>query len=99
MVRSKMVPGEWGSLAVKEPLSKAQIEEKAKDLLAQMTLQEKVKQMSGDWSMMMEGIGMLRVYNARPIPAGENLRLRIPGIRFSDGPPSTYAVRTYSRPS
>jgi beta-glucosidase len=81
-----MVPGEWGALAVKGPLSEAQIEEKAKDLLAQMTLREKVKQMSGDWSMMIEGIGMVRVYNPRPIPAGENLRLGIPGVRFSDGP-------------
>jgi beta-glucosidase len=86
MPRIKMVPGEWGSLTVKEPLSEAQIEEKAQGLLAQMTLREKVKQMSGDGAMWFEGIGMLRAYNARPIPAGENLRLGIPGIRFSDGP-------------
>ena len=86
MARIKMVPGEWGSLAVKEPLSEEQIEEKAKGLLAQMTLREKVKQMSGDGAMWFEGIAMLRAYNARAIPAGENLRLGIPGIRFSDGP-------------
>jgi beta-glucosidase len=29
---------------------------------------------------------MMRAYNARPIPAGDNSRLGIPGIRFSDGP-------------
>ena len=29
---------------------------------------------------------MARAYNTEPVPAGENLRLGIPGIRFSDGP-------------
>jgi beta-glucosidase len=80
------VPGEWGSLALSEPLSDEQIEEKAKGLLAQMTLPEKVKQMSGDGVLWRDGPALARAYNFHPLPAGENLRLGIPGIRFSDGP-------------
>ena len=86
MVKVDMVPGEWGSLTVEEPLSKAEIEAKAQDLLSQMKLAEKVHQMSGDTPMIRGGLEMLRAYNTRPLPAGENLRLGIPGIRFSDGP-------------
>jgi len=86
MAKVKMVPGEWGSLTVSEPLSKEQIEEKAQALLAQMTLEEKVGQMSGDLPLIGGAIQMSRAYNEEPIPAGENLRLGIPGIRFSDGP-------------
>jgi len=86
MAEAKMIPGEWGALAVDEPLSKEQIEAKAQGLLAQMTLDEKIHQMSGDMSLLRDGFKMMRVYNERPIPAGENLRLGIPGIRFSDGP-------------
>jgi beta-glucosidase len=51
-----------------------------------MTLPEKVKQMSGDTPLFPGLIEMARVYNARPLPAGENLRLGVPGIRFTDGP-------------
>ena len=82
----KKVPGEWRSLAVTEPLSAEQIEEKAKNLLDQLTLAEKIKQMSGDGVYWRDGPAMARAYNFRPIPAGENVRLGIPGIRFSDGP-------------
>jgi beta-glucosidase len=81
-----MVPDEWGSLRVTKPLSKEQIEEKAKNLLAQMSLAEKVHQMSGDTPLISGLLEMIRAYNTRPLPAGENLRLGIPGIRFSDGP-------------
>ena len=82
----KKVQPEWGSLAGEEPLSPVDVEEKAQSLLVQMTLREKIDQMSGDMSLLTDGIKMARVYNAEPIPAGENLRLGIPGIRFSDGP-------------
>ena len=51
-----------------------------------MTLAEKIKQMSGDRSFLFGGIKMARAYNAEPVPAGENHRLGIPGIRFTDGP-------------
>jgi len=82
----KLVEPEWGTLSGDEALSPADVEEKAHTLLAQMTLREKIKQMSGDIPFFPGGIQMARAYNIEPIPAGENLRLGIPGIRFSDGP-------------
>jgi beta-glucosidase len=81
-----MVPGEWGSLATAERLSEKQIEEKARGLLAQMTLDEKIGQMSGDTPFVSGMLEMVRGYIMRPLPAGEDLRLGIPGVRFSDGP-------------
>lgn len=66
--------------------SDGQIEAAAANLRDQMTLDEKIAQMSGDQSPLLDGWGMLRAYNASPIPGGENRRLGIPGIRFSDGP-------------
>ena len=86
MVKVDLVPGEWGSLTVEKPLSKDEIDVKAQDLLSKMSLTEKVHQMSGDTPMIRGGIEMMRAYNTHPLPAGENLRLGIPGIRFSDGP-------------
>ncbi len=77
---------EWGALAVTEPLTLEQIEAKAHHLLAQMSLEEKVAQMSGDATLLSGMLEMMRGYNTRPIRAGENRRLGIPGIRFSDGP-------------
>lgn len=82
----KMVEQEWGTLGGDTPLSPAEVEEKAEELLKQMSLREKIKQMSGDISFFPGGLYMVRRYNPEPIPAGENLRLGIPGIRFSDGP-------------
>ena len=68
------------------PVTKEQVEEKAKHLLAQMSLEEKIHQMSGDTPLFRGLIELLFAYNKRPLPAGENSRLSIPDIRFSDGP-------------
>ena len=86
MPRVKLVPGLWGSLTPSQPLSDEQIEAKARDLLQQLSLDEKIHQMSGDTPFLSGTLEMMRAYNTRPLPAGENLRLGIPGIRFSDGP-------------
>ena len=86
MPRVKLVPGLWGSLTPPQPLSDEQIEAKARDLLQQLTLDEKIHQMSGDTPFLSGMLEMMRAYNTHPLPAGENLRLGIPGIRFSDGP-------------
>ena len=86
MPKVNLVPGEWGSLTPDQPLNPDQIEAKACDLLQQLTLDEKIHQMSGDtprWSGLLE---MARAYGVHPMPAGENLRLNLPGIRFCDGP-------------
>jgi beta-glucosidase len=67
--------------------SKAQIEEKAYQLLAQLTLEEKIEIMDGDtpfWSGLVDM--MNGGYNKRTWNAGVIERLNITGIRFSDGP-------------
>ena len=61
----------------------------ARKLLAEMTLQQKVLQMSGD-SSIWDLIKLITVekgkYNDYPITAGADTRLAIPPIGFSDGP-------------
>jgi beta-glucosidase len=86
MLKAKLVPGEWGALAPSTPRTPVQIEAKARDLLARMSLKEKTGQMSGDTPLLRGGLELLFAYNRYPIPAGENPRLGVPGIRFSDGP-------------
>lgn len=69
------------------PPTPAEIDARARSLLAQMSLAEKVAQMSGDTPFLVGILDMLiNGYNTRPIPAGKNTRLGIPAIRFSDGP-------------
>ena len=86
MPKVKLVPGLWGSLTPSQPLTCEQIEAKARDLLQELSLDEKIHQMSGDTPLFSGMLAMMRAYNTQPLPAGENLRLGIPGIRFSDGP-------------
>lgn len=77
----------YAGLETTEVLTEEQIEAKAQDLLAQLTLDEKIKMMSGDtpfWAGITEMMG--GGYNSRAWVAGEVKRLGIPGIRFSDGP-------------
>jgi|WetSurMetagenome_2_1015567.scaffolds.fasta_scaffold50991_1 hypothetical protein len=52
----KPVEPEWGALAGDGPLSPVEIEAKARALLAQMPLAEKIKQMSGDRSFLFGSI-------------------------------------------
>lgn len=54
-------------------------------LLAEMSLKEKVRQMSGSAGILDLPIMLVR-YNLYPFRAGANKRLGIPPIRFTDGP-------------
>ena len=70
-----------------QELSSEQIEAKAHELLAQLTLDEKIEMMDGDvpfWPGMVEMMG--GGYADHPWNAGVISRLGIPGIRFADGP-------------
>lgn len=60
---------------------------KAKKIVSQMSLEEKVHLMSGKVSMeeMLEDF-KVRHYNWRPYPAGGNDRLGVPELKFVDGP-------------
>lgn len=57
----------------------------ADELIAQMSLKEKVHMLSGHWNVLN---GMLhgRVYNYDPIAGGGCRRLGVPSVLFSDGP-------------
>ena len=76
----------WEKVVDGEKLAPARIEEKAEKLLSQMNLTEKIGQMSGDTPLVSGTIKMTAAYNTRPYPAGENKRLGIPAIQFTDGP-------------
>jgi beta-glucosidase len=77
----------FGGLETTEQLSDAQIDARARELLAQLTLDEKIKMMSGD-APFWEGMAdmMSGGYADHPWVAGEIERLGIPGVRFADGP-------------
>jgi beta-glucosidase len=69
-------------------LTPQEIDQYAGKLLAEMTLTEKVHQMSGDtgWWEMAKLVVVERLkYNDSPILAGRNPRLGIPPVAFSDG--------------
>lgn len=59
-------------------------------LISNMTLDEKIAQMSGN----MRKRELLRKYNLKPYYAGENKRLGIPPLCFSDGPRGVAAGRS-----
>ncbi|MHA1147938.1 MAG: beta-glucosidase family protein [Promethearchaeota archaeon] len=73
----------WNEL---KGLNNEQIEKKVEEILAMMTIKDKARCMQADWSIIIEGLKMLKRYNYRPIPAGVNKKLGIPGILFTDGP-------------
>jgi beta-glucosidase len=70
-------------------LSAEEVDGYARKLLAEMTLQQKVLQMSGD-SSVWDLVKLVTIekgkYNDYPITAGADARLAIPPIGFSDGP-------------
>jgi hypothetical protein len=77
----------FAALETAERLSDPQIDARAHALLAQLSLGEKIKLMSGDYSFWKGMADMMGGgYNAHPWPAGEIPRLGIPGVRFTDGP-------------
>ncbi len=61
------------------------LEKGVADLLSAMTLGEKIAQMSGNATLFDLGIMLVR-YNLKTYNSGENKRLGIPAIRFTDGP-------------
>lgn len=74
---------DWESLT---DLSENEIEVKAKEIISKMTLRQKAYQMSGDKPIILGLIDLGGKYNDKPIVAGEDKNLGIPGVKFSDGP-------------
>ncbi|MBN2151606.1 MAG: glycoside hydrolase family 3 C-terminal domain-containing protein [Candidatus Lokiarchaeota archaeon] len=73
---------DWTSL---RDLGAEEVEAHAKRILGRMTLLEKLNQLTGNWTLL-QGAPMLFRYNSKPIPAGRDKRLGIPGVLFTDGP-------------
>jgi beta-glucosidase len=78
----------FGALETRDAITPARIDERARALLSELTLEEKLSLMDGDdpfWSglnvMMRPGGYSSRVWVAGAVP-----RLGIPGVRFADGP-------------
>ncbi|MGC9397443.1 MAG: beta-glucosidase [Anaerolineae bacterium] len=67
-------------------LSRAEIEQKANQLLSQMTLKEKVWLLNGNWNMVINQIRYKNAYNPTPIATNGVKRLGITPIKFTDGP-------------
>jgi len=61
---------------------------RARQIVEQMSLEEKVALMSGDYGLIQAGVDMLIFghYNRVPAFAGGNQRLQVPPLRFCDGP-------------
>ena len=85
-MKLKLVPGTWGKLPEYILDADGDLEKAAGNILSKMSLDEKIAQMNGDQPLVRGTLEMMTRYNKEPIPAGENFRLGIPGIRFSDGP-------------
>lgn len=78
----------FGALETTDPLTDAQIDDRARQLLAQLTFDEKLGLMDGD-TPFWPGLAEMMApggYASRPWVAGAVPRLGIPGIRFVDGP-------------
>ena len=78
----------FGALETSSVLTAAQIDARARELLAQLTLDEKLGLMDGDTAFW-PGLAEMMApggYGSRPWVAGAVPRLGIPGVRFVDGP-------------
>jgi beta-glucosidase len=78
----------FSGLETDETLNSAQIDQRARALRDQLTLDEKISLMHGQQPFWPGQAAMLAPggYSSRVWIAGEVTRLGIPGIRFSDGP-------------
>lgn len=78
----------FGALETAQTLSPEQVDARARELLAQLSLDEKLGLMDGD-TPFWPGLAEMMApggYASRPWVAGAVPRLGIPGIRFVDGP-------------
>jgi beta-glucosidase len=80
--------GAFGSLQTAETLTPSQIEDRARALRDQLSLDEKIGLMHGQLPLW-PGMAAMTApggYSSRFWVAGEVTRLGIPGVRFTDGP-------------
>ncbi|MDF2985477.1 MAG: beta-glucosidase-like glycosyl hydrolase [Eubacterium sp.] len=76
---------EWGRFENLPPMSEEEIDKLADEVLGEMSLEQKVHQMSCDNYARYAPINPPR-YNYIPYYAGEDRELNIPAVKFTDGP-------------
>ena len=81
----KHLETEWGRFQKLTREADEEVENLIDNILKEMTLEQKIYQMSGDNLPKHAGVNPPR-YNFTPYYAGEDLELDIPGIKFTDGP-------------
>lgn len=67
-------------------LTREQVEEKAQSILKQMTLEEKVWMLSGNWDVIDHALKHGTIHNAAPVYTNGCPRLGVSPIAFTDGP-------------
>ena len=71
---------------------------KAREIVAQMTLEEKIRLMSGSTSVLKFAIPYLfGNYHSKPFPGSGCKRLGVPDLRFCDGPRGVLPGRSLPR--
>jgi len=88
----KHIDSEWGRFENLPPLSENEIDKLADEVMGEMTLEQKVNQMSCDNDARYAPLNPPR-YNFIPYYAGEDIELNIPAVKFTDGP--TGVVMSY----
>ena len=83
---------------IDNPENEIENDQEVLSLLQQMSLEEKLSQLSGDFPKFPIIIQMASIYNAKPYPAGVNRRLGIPGIQLTDGPRGIVVRKSTSFP-
>ncbi|EPR12146.1 beta-glucosidase family protein [Ruminiclostridium papyrosolvens] len=89
----KHLDTEWGRFENLPEMTEEEIDKLAEDVLSEMTLEQKVYQMSCDNDARYAPLNPPR-YNYIPYYAGEDLELNIPAVKFTDGP--TGIVMSYN---
>ncbi len=79
------IDSEWGRFENMGELSKEEMEKVITHILEEMTLEQKVNQMSADYTPGIVQFVYDR-YNSEPYYAGEDKELDIPAVKFTDGP-------------
>lgn len=81
----KHLDTEWGRFENLEPITEEEIDNLADSVLSEMTLEQKVHQMSCDNDARYATLNPVR-YNFIPYYSGEDPELNIPAVKFTDGP-------------
>lgn len=81
----KHLDTEWGRFENLPPMTEQEIDKLAEEVLSEMSLEQKVHQMSCDNYARYAPINPPR-YNYIPYYAGEDAELNIPAVKFTDGP-------------